>query len=130
MKSHLLLGLAVLCGMPFCFTGCEQGGLKEEIIHVKPDNDPLHVPRQMLRAYSDGKVLGEEASTFPNLVEKVRERDKIRANILEKGFAELQEITDPEAFKAKAAELSSKIQPSMGAISEDGTPSGYPTTGT
>ena len=115
-------------GGTFSVSGCDQGGLKEEVIHVKPENDPLHVPRQMLLAYSNGKVLGEEVNTFPSLVEKVRERDKIRANILEKGFAELQQITDPEAFKAKAAELNSKIQPSMGAISEDGTPTGYPST--
>ena len=127
MRSKYLLGCALLFGTTFSLVGCDQGGLKEEILEVKPDNDPLHVPRQLMLAYTNGKVLGDEVSTFPKMVETVRERDKIRANVLEKGFAELQQITDPAAFKAKAAEIASKIQPSMGTISEDGSPSGYPT---
>jgi hypothetical protein len=88
--------------------GC--GGVREEIIVTKPENDPLYEPRQLLQRYADGQRMGSEATTFPSLVEKVRATDPATADLLQKGFDDL--VKAPQsARRAKAKELLGKIQP-------------------
>lgn len=59
-----------------------------------------------------GAQLGSEVTSFPNLVETLRESDPTRADILEQGLKEIQEA-DPGARQSKAKTLLEKLQPSM-----------------
>lgn len=100
--------------------GCSTG-VPEETIEVKASNDPLFQPRSILQRYADGQALGSEVTSFPYMVENVRKVDPERADILEKGFAELQSAA-PGARRAKAKELLDKIQPSMNPMGESAPP--------
>ena len=92
--------------------GCDGGGrVKEESIEVRQDL-PLDQARKLLENYSKGQAVGSEATTFPKLVEDIRKDDPTRADILEKGFADLQ---NPKVNKvAKAKELLQKLAPQAG----------------
>lgn len=102
----LLLG-AVLTALAL---GCT-GGRKAENIDVQAANDPLAQPRTILERYAKGEPLGSEVSSFPFMVEEVRKVDKDRADILEKGFAEIQKA--PSTRAATARELLKKLAPSQ-----------------
>jgi hypothetical protein len=91
--------------------GCSPG-VREESIEVKASNDPLTVPRTILKRYADGEPIGSESTSFPKLVEDVRKVDATRADVLEKGLADLQKAgagARPEMAKG----LLAKLQPSM-----------------
>ena len=105
-NTHLCAALA-LVGMA---AGC--GGVKEEQIEVKADNDPLVAARAVLQRYADGQPMTSEVTSFPKLVEDVRAKDPQRADVLEKGLADLQK-SPPNARAAKAKDLLRKLQPSM-----------------
>ena len=90
--------------------GCNRAP-REETIEVKPSNDPLEPARALLERYARGEPLGSEVTSFPQLVEDVRKVDPVRADILEKGLAEIQK--NPSARAAKAKELLKKLAPSM-----------------
>src|SRR5438132_1704483 len=98
------LGLVLLLG-------CGQR-VKEEQIEVKPSNDPLSRPRAVLQQYANGQPMGSEVTSFPHMVEEVRKTDPARADILEKGLADLQKAP-PGARAGKAKDLLSRIAPSM-----------------
>jgi hypothetical protein len=102
-----LLGLAV---MLMALAGCV-GSVKEETIEVKAANDPLHEPRLILERYAAGQPLGSEVMSYPNLVANVRKVDPPRADILEKGLADIQKA--PASRSAKAKELLKQLAPSM-----------------
>ncbi|MCS6865041.1 MAG: hypothetical protein RMJ56_13535 [Gemmataceae bacterium] len=88
-----LLGLAVGCGPP--------GRVEERVIEVKPPPSQLEQAKQYLKNYANGQPLGSEAAGFTQLVESVRRDDPKRAEILEKGFADLQKPGINTAAKAK-----------------------------
>jgi hypothetical protein len=91
--------------------GCSSG-VREETIEVKASNDPLNAPRSILKRYADGQPLGSESTSFPKLVEDVRKIDPARADVLEKGLADIQKAgagARPELAKT----LLSKLQPAM-----------------
>lgn len=92
-------------------TGCSSG-VKEETIEVKPSNDPLAMPRTVVQRYAEGQPLGSEVTSFPSLVETLRETDPARADVLEQGLKEIQDAA-PSARQSKAKSLLSKLQPSM-----------------
>jgi hypothetical protein len=56
--------------------------------------------------------MSSEVTTFPQMVENVRAKDPRRAEVLEKGLADLQKSA-PAARPAKARELLKKLEPSM-----------------
>ena len=90
------------CGPP--------GRVNEESIEVKP-NSGLDEAKQLLNKYAKGQPLGSEVTSFDNLVARVRETDPQRADILAKGFADLQK---PKVdTRAKAKELLKAIEPKM-----------------
>jgi len=99
----------------FAFTvfliGCS-GGVREETIEVKASNDPLTVPRNILQRYADGQPLGSELTSFPKLVEDVRKVDTTRADVLEKGLAEIEKAA-PGQRAGLAKGLLAKLQPAM-----------------
>ena len=86
--------------------GCGPGG---ERIEVKSANDPLAQARAVLQRYADGQPLSSEVSSFPKLVEDVRQVDPAKADILEKGLADIQKAS-PSARPAKAKEVLQKLQ--------------------
>lgn len=111
LQRVFLVGCVALCSV--AVVGCGSGDrVKVENIEVSANNDPLNEPRSILKRYAEGQQLGSEVTTFEYMVNKVRETDPTRADVLEKGFKELQEAAPP-ARPAKAKELLEKIQPSM-----------------
>lgn len=95
----------------FATIGCgPPGRVKEEVIEVK-ENSALDQAKQLLNNYAKGQALGSEATSFEYIVNKVRETDPPRADILQKGFTDLQK---PKAdIKAKAKEILKAIEPKM-----------------
>ena len=104
-RTCLLAGVALVA-----LSGC-LGSVKEEAIEVKASNDPLHEPRSILQRYAAGQPLGSEVTDFPRLVENVRKTDPARADVLEKGLADIQKA--PASRAARAKELLKQLQPSM-----------------
>lgn len=100
--TFFAIGLAIGCGP----------SVKEETIEVKPQNDPLFMPRAVLTRYADGEPMGSESTSFPHMVETLRESDPKRAAILEEGFRELENASHP-ARKGLAKRLLAKLEPSM-----------------
>lgn len=106
-RVFLLVGLVVLPGT----LGCGRS-VKEEAIEVKASNDPLFEARAVLQRYAAGQPLSSEVTSFPYMVEQVRKVDPARAEVLEKGLAEIQKAS-PASRPARAKELLRKLQPSM-----------------
>lgn len=107
---YLLLATAGLLLVPLA-VGCG-GGVNQQTIQVNAANDPLSEPRSLLKRYAEGQAIGSESMGYPVLVEKVRETDPKRADILESGLAELQAAT-PAKRKAIATKLLEELQPQM-----------------
>ncbi len=104
-KYAILMGF-LLTGF---VAGCSQ---REQDIQVKASNDPLAEPRAILQRYTSGQPMGSEATSFQALVANVQKVDPARADILDKGFKDLQKA--PVASRAALAkDLLSKLQPSM-----------------
>ena len=103
----LFAGLALATAAMGC--GCSP---QEKSIEIKPSNDPLLQARAVLERYAAGQPLSSEVSTFPQLIADVRKADPARADILEKGLAEIQKAP-ANSRPAKAKELLAKLQPSM-----------------
>jgi hypothetical protein len=98
-RSWLILSGACLAVMA---TGCGPGGgAKEETIAVKQPIDPMNQVKATLDNYVKGQPLGSEVTSYPYLVNEVRKSDPAKADILEKGFADLQKSKDKPAAKAK-----------------------------
>jgi hypothetical protein len=84
------------------------GKVEQQDIEVKP-NSGLEQAKALLGNYAKGQPLGSEVTSFPNIVEEVRKADPTRADILEKGFAELQKPKVNVAAKAK--DLLKQLEP-------------------
>lgn len=97
--------------------GCGGGGVAEQTIQVSATNDPLHEPRMLLQKYADGQQLGSEVTSFEYMVNKVKEVDPARAEVLRAGLEDLQQAA-PAARKAKAKALLDQIAPSQGRPAE------------
>ncbi len=102
----------ILAGLALAVTAAGCGGVREEAIQVNAANDPLHEPRSILARYAAGQALGSEVTAFPHLVAQVRKTDPARADVLEKGLADIQKAA-PAARATKAREVLQKLQPSM-----------------
>jgi len=89
--------------------GCGHPSVKQEVIPIKAASDPLSEPKAVLRQYAEGQPFGSEVTTFPAMVDAVRKSDPARADVLEKGLAELQKAS-PSERPQKAKELLSKLQ--------------------
>lgn len=87
--------------------GCGVGP-KEEVITIQPPPDPLQPARALLQRYADGQPLASEATSFPNIVDEVRQKDPARADIVEAGFAELQRVS-AEQRPGKARAILAKL---------------------
>jgi hypothetical protein len=109
MTTKRLLLIALFAGVTG-LAGCgPPGTVKEEKIAVKEQKASAQAV-DLLNRYAKGQPLGSEVTTFPQVVAGVREEDPFRADILEKGFAELK--TAPKGtLAAKAKEILAKLAP-------------------
>jgi hypothetical protein len=100
--SKFILGMGLLFG----FGGCDKPIKQEEIV-IKIQ-DPLAGVKSVLQRYVDGNPMGSEITSFPGLIDSVRQADPAKADLLKAGFAELEQAKGP-ALKAKAKELLGKL---------------------
>jgi len=114
MKGFSVSRLVMVCAavMSLAVAGCSQGSRPEQTIEVKASNDPLELPRSVLRQYAAGQPMGSEAAGFEAMIETVRKSDAARADLLQKGLADIQ-AANPAARSAMAKTLLDKLQPSM-----------------
>jgi hypothetical protein len=91
------------CGPP--------GRIKEETIEVKEDT-PLNEAKKLLGNYAKGQPLGSEVTSYQYLVTEVRKTDAPRADVLEKGFADLQK-TSKAGVPAKAKDILARLAATM-----------------
>jgi len=80
------------CGPP--------GTVNEEAIQTKAP-DPIAEARATLTNYANGMPVTSEASSFPQLVERVRAVDPGKADILDKGLKDIMANKRNPAPKAK-----------------------------
>ncbi len=110
---HMLrLTFAALAVIPLFVVGCGQGPREEQTIAVKASNDPLELPRSVLRQYAAGQPMGSEAAGFDAMIETVRKADPARADVLQKGLEEIK-AANPAARAGMANALLEKLKPSM-----------------
>ena len=84
------LGLAALLAGTAALVGCgKPGKVDEEPIEVR-QNSPLAQAKQLRDRYAKGQKPGSETTSYEYLVNEVRKTDSARADVLEKGFADLQ----------------------------------------
>ena len=95
---------AILTCLLAFFCGCGQQQNENIIIKV----DPLASVKTMLKGYANGQPLRSEVTSFPDYVATVKKVDPAKAEILEKGFAEIQK--PGTNIQAKAKEILSKIE--------------------
>ena len=101
--------ITAFCTAALVVTGCGPSGrVQEETIEIKAD--PLKQARNLLEGYAKGQPLGSEVTSYDYTVAEVRKVDQKRADILEKGLAELKQTKGP-ATATKARELLAKIAP-------------------
>ena len=98
-----LASTLLVCSSLF-LSGCGQPQNENIVIKV----DPMAGVKTMLQGYVNGQPLRSEVTSYPDYVATVKKVDPSKAEILEKGLAEIQK---PGAnIKEKAKELLSKIQ--------------------
>lgn len=99
MIACLMVAVAVVV-----LGGCSKSGVPAPKTYQIPMKGPLDEAKSLLENYASGAPLGSEASRFQDLVDAVRKTDPAKADILEKGFAELQK-TPPQGLAGKAKEI-------------------------
>jgi hypothetical protein len=67
--------------------------VKVEQIQTVPVSDPLAMPRATLQRYIRGEALGSEVDAYGELVEKLRQANPEKAQILQTGFERIQAAT-------------------------------------
>lgn len=87
-------------------SGCGGGGVKEELIEVKP-LDPMVQVRSTLQNYAKGQPVASEATSFDYMVAEVRKTDAAKADTLKAGLDEIKALKGSPA--AKAIELMKKL---------------------
>jgi hypothetical protein len=98
VRAWLGVGIIFVALLGLC--GC---GKDPPPVEVKPQSG-LERAKAILNDYAQGAPMGSEVETFPEIVEEVRRSEPQKAEILEKGFADLKR--SPSNLRAaKAREL-------------------------
>jgi hypothetical protein len=92
--------LAVLLLAALTPSGCGPAGVREKTVEIQ-NSTGLAEARAILERYAKGAPMTSEASDFPQIVDEVRKTDPAKAEILEKGFADLQKRKGNLAPKAR-----------------------------
>ncbi len=90
--------------------GCGSGGVEQRTIK---SNQPvgLELAKNLLQGYAEGKPVGGEVGGFPQIVEEAKQQDAAKAEILARGFGEIQQLMNkPAAIPAKAKEILGQLQ--------------------
>ena len=103
MKSFSL-ALAILSGV--CLAGCNSGTPKVETVQA-PEADPIAEAKAILNNYANGMPVTSEAEGFPQLVERVKQKDAAKGEMLDKGLTQIRQ--NPSSAQAKAKELLPKL---------------------
>lgn len=101
-------GLVLLVLFLVALPGCPTSGTPKPKEYGIPMKTPLEEAKALLQNYAGGGLIGSEAASYPDLVNAVRQSDPAKADILEKGFAELQK-TPPQGVAAKAKEILAQL---------------------
>ncbi len=111
MFRALTIGLSALA-----LAGCNDGEkVKPVDVEIKVALSPLEQMIGFLDHYAKGNPMGSEASQFEPLLTAVREKEPAKADLLQKGFGDLQ--------KASAAQLKSKAAALIRQVSPNNSPS-------
>jgi hypothetical protein len=92
---------AVVCGA--LLIGCGPSGTPQVETVQAPEADPLVEARAILNNYANGMPVTSEAEGFPQLVERVKQKDAAKGQVLEKGLNEIKQ--NPASAQAKAKDL-------------------------
>jgi hypothetical protein len=104
--------LAVALTAAALLAGCgPDGKVKPEEITIK-DDTALKRATNLLDSYAKGQPLGSEVASYEYMVKDLRKEDPAKADILEKGFADLQ--------KTKGAATASKAKEILGRLNAKG----------
>ena len=99
IRAWRVVGAMFLAAAVFC--GCGQQAVQEKTYEVNMPSG-LDQAKQILRQYVDGAPLGSEVTSFPEIIEEVKQTDPQKAEILDRGLTELQQSSTGPAAKAKA----------------------------
>lgn len=99
IRGWQILGSALLAAV-VC-SGCNPGTPEVKTYQVKTASG-IDQAKQLLERYANGSPLGSEVTSFPQIVSEVKKTDPQKADVLEKGLADLQKGGDTAA---KAKEL-------------------------
>jgi len=100
--SSLLAGSAIM-------TGCGGDPVGQRTIK---SNQPvgLDLAKNLLQGYAEGKPLGSEIGGFQQIAEDAKKQDPAKAEILARGFKEIQGLMNkPAAVPAKAKEILAQL---------------------
>ena len=100
IRFFAVAGLLMALGTSF--VGCS-GDTPQVQKYQAPAADPLVEAKTILGNYAKGMPVTSEAESFPDLVNRVKEKDPAKGEVLEKGFAEIK--ANPASAQAKATEL-------------------------
>jgi hypothetical protein len=100
MWRSIVVAICVVCGM--ALLGCNQGTPQVETYEAPP-SDPLAEAKTILTNYANGMPVTSEAESFPDLAQRVKEKDPAKGELLEKGLQAIK--ANPASAKSKATEL-------------------------
>jgi hypothetical protein len=87
------------CVLPL---GCNRGTPTVETYQAPP-SDPLAEAKTILKNYASGMPVTSEAESFPDLAKRVKEKDPVKGELLDKGLQAIK--ANPSSAKGKATEL-------------------------
>ena len=102
MRIAFLLIVAATCAAPGFF-GCAQSGTPKVETVQAPVADTIAEAKAILRNYSNGMPVTSEASSIPDLIARVIEKDAAKGELLDKALNEIK--ANPASAKAKATEV-------------------------
>jgi hypothetical protein len=93
--------LGILLAAAAALAGCESGRIKEQTVDLHMTKG-LERAKEYIEHYAKGEPIGSEAAAFSGVVEEVRATDPAKAEVLEKGFADLLKAKGDLKPKAQA----------------------------
>jgi hypothetical protein len=106
VMRELLTGALVL-SLGMSLIGCSPSGTPKVESFQAPVADPLAEAKAILTNYANGMPVTSEAESFPALVERVKQKDVAKGELLDKGLSQIKQ--NPASAQAKAKELLPKL---------------------